>query len=125
MKNITTGIVSDEANADALENAIFETPKVSKNHLEKMCALTGVKYTSPEKDIDQIQMLANLIDLGIVGAKKMCEIMDAYFELVTVTDSLESSIEDLKTIISKVNTKRKNKRDAKVLAENYATNIDL
>ena len=46
-----------------------------------MCALTGVKYTSPEKDIDQIQMLANLIDLGIVGAKKICDIMDAYFEL--------------------------------------------
>ena len=80
MKSIITGIVWDEANADALENAIFETPKVSKNHLEKMCALTGVKYTSPEKDIDQIQMLANLIDLGIGGAKKMCDIMDAYFE---------------------------------------------
>ena len=70
MKNITTGIVWDEANADALENAIFETPKVSKNHLEKMCMVTGIKYTSPEKDIDQIQMLANLIDLGIVKLKR-------------------------------------------------------
>ena len=90
-----------------------------------MCALTGVKYTSPEKDIDLIQMLANLIDLGIAGAKKMCEIMDAYFELVNVTDSLESNIENLKTIISKVNTRRKNKRDAKVLADNYGTNINL
>ena len=55
----------------------------------------------------------------------MCDIMDAYFELVTVTDSLESNIEDLKTIISKVNTKRKNRRDAKVLADNYATNVHL
>ena len=45
IKNITTGIVWDEASAEALENAIFETPKVSKSHLEKMCALTGVKYT--------------------------------------------------------------------------------
>ena len=70
-------------------------------------------------------MLANLIDLGIAGAKKMCEIMDAYFELVNVTDSLESNIENLKTIISKVNTRGKNKRDAKVLADNYGTNINL
>ena len=90
-----------------------------------MCALTGVKYTSPEKDIDLIQMLTNLIDLGITGAKKMCNIMDAYFDLVNVTDSLESDIEGLKTIISKVNTKRKNRRDAKVLADSYATGINL
>ena len=70
-------------------------------------------------------MLANLIDLGITGARKMCNIMDAYFELVNVTDSLESDIESLKAIISKENTKRKNKRDAKVLADNYATAINL
>ena len=31
----------------------------------------------------------------------------------------------MKTIISKVNTKRKNRRDAKVLADNYAANVDL
>ena len=31
----------------------------------------------------------------------------------------------MKTIISKVNTKRKNRRDAKILADNYATNVDL
>ena len=104
MKGLITGLVWDEANAEALDHAVLDTPKVSKSHLEKMCALTGVKYTSPEKDIDLIQMLANLIDLGIAGAKKMCEIMDAYFELVNVTDSLESNIENLKTIISKVNT---------------------
>ena len=87
--------------------------------------VTGIKYSSPEKDIDLIQMLANLIDLGIAGAKKICDIMDAYFELVTVTDTLQDNIEDLKTIISKVNTKRKNRRDAKVLADNYATNVNL
>ena len=125
MKGLITGLVWDEANAEALDHAVLDTPKVSKSHLEKMCALTGVKYTSPEKDIDLIQMLANLIDLGITGARKMCNIMDAYFELVNVTDSLESDIESLKTIISKVNTKRKSKRDAKVLAENYATGINL
>ena len=51
--------------------------------------------------------------------------MGAYFELVTVTENLQDNIEDLKTIISKVNTKRKNRRDAKVLADNYATNVDF
>ena len=95
MKGLITGLVWDDANAEALDHAVLDTPKVSKSHLEKMCSLTGVKYTSPEKDIDLIQMLANLIDLGIAGAKKMCEIMDAYFELVNVTDSLESNIENL------------------------------
>ena len=34
-----------------------------------MCTVTRVQYTSPEKDIDLIQMLVNLIDLGIAGAK--------------------------------------------------------
>ena len=75
MKGLITGLVWDDANAEALDHAVLDTPKVSKSHLEKMCALTGVKYTSPEKDIDLIQMLANLIDLGIGGAKKMCEIV--------------------------------------------------
>ena len=48
MKKITTGIAWDDANAEALENAIFNTPKVSKGHLEKMCQVTGVKYNSSE-----------------------------------------------------------------------------
>ena len=36
MKKITTGIGWDDANAEALENAIFNTPKICKGHLEKM-----------------------------------------------------------------------------------------
>ena len=65
MKGITTGLVWDDANADALDHAVFDTPKVSKPILEKMCALTRVQYTSPEKDIDLIQRIVNLIDLGV------------------------------------------------------------
>ena len=125
MKGIITGLVWDDANAEALDHAVFDTPKISKTILEKMCTVTRVQYTAPEKDIDLIQMLVNLIDLGIAGAKKMCSIMDAYFEFVNVTDNLEIDIESLKTIISKVNTKRKTRRDAKVLADNYANGINL
>ena len=123
MKRITTGLIWDDANAEALDHAVFDTPKISKPILEKMCAVTKVQYTSPEKDIDLIQMLVNLIDLGIAGASKMCSIMDAYFELVTVSDNLDSDIQSLKTIISKVNTKRKTRRDAKILADSYANGI--
>ena len=81
--------------------------------------MTGVKYNSSEREIDLIQLLANLIDFGIVGAAHICDIMDAYFELVTVTEHLQDNIEDLKTIVSK------DRRDAKVLANNYTANVDL
>ena len=40
--------------AEALDNAIFNAPKVSKGHLEKMCQVTGVTYNSKEKEIDLI-----------------------------------------------------------------------
>ena len=63
--------------------------------------MTGVKYNSSEREIDLIKLLANLIDFGIVGAAHICDIMDAYFELVTVTEHLQDNIEDLKTIVSK------------------------
>ena len=56
MKKITTGIAWDDANAEALDHAVFDAPKVSKNHLEKMCQVTGVKYNSKERDIDLIQL---------------------------------------------------------------------
>ena len=125
MKRITTGLIWDDANAEALDHAVFDTPKISKPILEKMCAVTKVQYTLPEKDIDLIQMLVNLIDLGIAGASKMCSIMDAYFELVTVSDNLDSDIQSLKTIISKVNTKRKTRRDTRILADNYANGINI
>ena len=125
MKRITTGLIWDEANAEALDHAVFDTPKISKPILEKMCAVKKVQYTTPEKDIDLIQMLVNLIDLGLSGARKMCSIMNAYFELVTISDNLDSDIQSLKTIISKVNTKRKTRRDAKILADNYANGINI
>ena len=59
----------------------------------------------------------------MTGAEYICKIMDAYFELVTVTEHLQDNIEDLKTIVSKVNTRRKNKRDAKVMVNNYTANV--
>ena len=123
MKKLTTGLIWDDANAEALEHAMFDTPKIPKPTLEKMCAVTKVQYTDPERDIDLIRLLVNLIDLGISGAEKMCSIMNAYFELVTIADNLDSDIENLKTIIKKVNTKRKTRRDAKVLADSYANGI--
>ena len=67
MKKITTGIAWDDAKAEALEHSVFDAPKVSKNHLEKMCQVTGVKYNSKEKEIDFYLLLDNLIDLGIRG----------------------------------------------------------
>ena len=37
----------------------------------------------------------------MTGAEYICKIMDAYFELVTVTEHLQDNIEDLKTLVSK------------------------
>ena len=76
-------------------------------------------------EIDLIQLLATLIEFGMTGAEYICKKIDAYFELVTVSENLQDNIEDLKTIVSKVNTRRKNKRDAKVLANNYSANVAL
>ena len=90
-----------------------------------MCQVTGVKYNSKEKEIDLIQLLATLIDFGIRGTEYICKKIDAYYELFTVSENLQDNIVDLETIVSKVNTSRKNKRDAKVLANNYSSNIAL
>ena len=86
MKKITTGIAWDDANAEALEHAVFDAPKVSKNHLEKMCQVTGVKYNSKEKEIDFNLLLDTLIDFGIKGAKFICKKIDAYYELLDVSE---------------------------------------
>ena len=125
MKKITTGIVWDNENAEALEHAVFDAPKVSKQHLEKMCQLTGVKYTQKEKDIDFYQLLPNLIEMGLRGAEFICKKIDVYYELLDVSDKLLANIEDLEHIVSKVNTRRKTKRDAKVLVRNSTTNVYL
>ena len=73
MKKITTGIAWDNENAEALEHAVFDVPKVSKQHLEKMCQVTGVKYNQKERDIDFYLLLDNLINLGLKGAKFICK----------------------------------------------------
>ena len=78
-----------------------------------------MNYNSKERDIDLIQLLATLIEFGIRGAEYICKRIDAYFELVTLSEILQDNIVDLETIVSKVNTRRKNKRDAKILANNY------
>ena len=125
MKKITKGIVWDNENAEALEHAVFDVPKVSKNHLAKMCHVTGVKYYSKENEIDFYLLLDNLIDLGIKGAEFICMKIDAYYELLDVSENLHDNIDDLDYIVSKVNTRRKTKRDAKILASNYTTNVSL
>ena len=125
MKKITTGIAWDNKNAEALEHAVFDVPKVSKNHLEKMCQVTGVKYNLKEKEIDFYLLLDNLIDLGIKGAEFICKKIDAYYELLDVPENLHDNIDDLEHIVSKVNTRRKTKRDAKILVSNYTTNVAL
>ena len=50
---------------------------MAKKYLTKTIFCNGIVPMTPEKDINLIQMLANLIELGIGEAKKMCEIMDA------------------------------------------------
>ena len=125
MKKITTGIVWDNENAEALEHAVFDVPKVSKHHLEKICQLTGIKYTQKEKDIDFYQLLPNLIEMGLRGAECICKKIDVYYEFLDVSDKLLANIEDLEHMVSKVNTRRKTRRDAKVLVRNYTTNISL
>ena len=110
MQKLTTGIAWDDDNAEALDNAIFNAPKVPKGHLEKMCQVTGVAYNSKEKEIDLIQLLATLIQFGVTGAEYIWKKIVAYYELVKISQNLQSNIEDLKTIVSKVNTRRKNRR---------------
>ena len=118
MKKITTGIVWDNENAEALEHAVCDVPKVSKQNLEKMCQLTGVKYNQNERDIDFYQLLSNLIKMGLRGAEFICKKIDVYYELLDISDKLITNITDLESIVSEVNTRRKTKRDAKVLVTN-------
>lgn len=125
MKKLITGIVWDNENAEALEHAIFDAPKVSKQQLEKMCQLTGVKYTQKEKNIDLNQLLPNLVEMELRGIEFICRRIDVYWELLDVSNKLVANITDLRNIVSKVNTRRKTKRDAKVLVTNYTTNISL
>ena len=54
----------NQGNENALEDAIFDTPKIKKNILEAMCQSTGVEYMSKEKDINQFELLERLITLG-------------------------------------------------------------
>ena len=58
-------------------------------------------------------------------AEYICKKIDAYYEWVKISENLQDNIEDLKTIVSKVNTRRKNKRDAKILVNNYTANVAL
>ena len=70
-------------------------------------------------------MHTTLIDFGIKGAEFICKKIDAYYELLDVSENLHDNIDDLEHIVSKVNTRRKTKRDAKILVRNYTTNVAL
>ena len=41
----------NEENYDALEKAIFDQPKITKQIIEAICAATGVEYMKKEKEI--------------------------------------------------------------------------
>ena len=50
----------NQGNANALEDAIFDTPKIKKNILEAMCQSTGVEYMAKEKEINQFELLDSI-----------------------------------------------------------------
>ena len=73
MQKLTKGIVWDNQNAEALEHAVFDAPKISKQHLEAMCQVTGIKYAKKERDINFYLLLENLVNFGLKGADFICQ----------------------------------------------------
>ena len=67
--------------------------------------------------------MENLINLGLKGADFICKKIEAYYELVNASDDLQTNINDLRQIVSKINTRRKTKRDAVNLVKKYSSSI--
>ena len=62
----------NQGNANALEDAIFDTPKIKKNILEAMCQSTGVNYMSKKREINLFELLEMLLKLGRIGSELIC-----------------------------------------------------
>ena len=78
-----------------------------------------------KRDINFYQLLENLINLGLKGADFICKRIEAYYDLVNASEDLQTNINDLGQIVSKVNTRRKTKRDAVNLVKNYSSSIAM
>ena len=72
-----TKIIQDtdwtEENTDAVEQAIFEKPKITKPIIEAMCQVTEVEYRKKEKEIDFLRLLEQLSRIGLEGSIFICE----------------------------------------------------
>ena len=89
----------NQENSDALEKAIFDQPKITKQIIEAMCAATGVEYIKKEKEINFFEPLEQLVRIGLQGAKFICEKVKQSQKMDVINDSLLERIEDLKGII--------------------------
>ena len=52
-------------NSNAVKQAVFQKPKITKQTIEAMCQVTGVEYRTKEKEIDFLQLLEQLAKVGL------------------------------------------------------------
>ena len=119
MQKLTKDIIWNNPNAAALEQAVFDAPKIIKQNLEAICEVTGIKYAKKERDINFYLLLENLINYGLRGADFICQKIAVYYDLVKASEDLQTNIVELGNIVSKVNTRCKTKRDAVNLVKLY------
>jgi len=97
----------NENNSNALEEVIFDQPKITKQIIKAMCLATGVEFMGKEKEINFFKLLEELVKIGLQGAKFICEKVKLNQELDIANDLLLETIEELKGIAWQVNTKLK------------------
>ena len=110
-----TKIVQDtdwtEGNSNALEEPIFEKPKITKQIIEAMCQATGIEYMAEEKEINFFELLEQLVKLGLQGSKFICEKVKLSHEINSIYESLLEKKMTLREIVWQVNCKLKSVRE--------------
>ena len=110
----------NQGNANALEDAIFDTPKIKKHILEAMCQSIGFEYMGKEKEINQFELLERLIKFGRDGSEMICAKFKLSQELNEINQTLLEKIDELKDITWRVNCKFRSVRQAVILEREYS-----
>ena len=100
----------NQGNSVALEEAIFDKPKITKQIIEAICQTTEVQCMAKERDINFFELLEQLVRLGMQGSKFICEKVKQSQEMNEINETLLGAIEDLKNIVWQVNCKLRSVR---------------
>ena len=102
MTKLIQDTVGTDSNSDALEQAIFDQPKITKQIIKLMYSVTRVEFREKR---DLFELLEGLVKIGLRGAKFNCEKVKFFQEISTINGLLLESIGELPGIVWQVNTK--------------------